>query len=161
MRTKLMWLAGIAGSTLRSILVPTATERRRSTVLPPQAKPRRYGRVAPMLVPVVVPLALGGLWLAADPAESTRLRLRSQFQRPSSLPSPATNVLSSARIELGRRLFNETRLSADNSISCLTCHNPAQGAARPEIQQGCFARAAADAHACGATIRMRLGRQSG
>ena len=122
-----MWLVGVAGATLRNILVPTATSRRRSTVLPPEAKPRRYGRLAAMLVPVVVPLALGGLWLSADPAESTRLRVRAQFQRPSSLPSPASNVLSSARIELGRRLFNETRLSADNSLSCQTCHNPAQG----------------------------------
>ncbi|MDD1135921.1 cytochrome c peroxidase, partial [Pseudomonas shahriarae] len=33
-------------------------------------------------------------------------------------PLPGTPVLDAARVELGRRLFNETRLSINNTRSC-------------------------------------------
>jgi len=39
-------------------------------------------------------------------------------------PVPADNALTDAKIELGRRLFVDRRLSADESISCSTCHDP-------------------------------------
>jgi cytochrome c peroxidase len=51
--------------------------------------------------------------------------LRKDFARPSSLPVPSDNPLTPAKVSLGERLFNEPRLSADNSISCSSCHNPA------------------------------------
>ena len=35
---------------------------------------------------------------------------------------PGDNLLSKTGVELGRRLFYETRLSEDNSISCASCH---------------------------------------
>lgn len=37
------------------------------------------------------------------------------------------NPLTRAKIELGRQLYFDKRLSADNSISCASCHNPDQG----------------------------------
>src|ERR1044071_7296771 len=37
---------------------------------------------------------------------------------------PKNNPLTSAKIELGRQLFFEPRLSADGSTSCATCHDP-------------------------------------
>lgn len=37
---------------------------------------------------------------------------------------PADNQLTTERIELGRLLFYDTRLSIDSSISCSSCHNP-------------------------------------
>lgn len=37
---------------------------------------------------------------------------------------PADNEFSEARWELGKKLFYETRLSIDNSISCASCHDP-------------------------------------
>lgn len=40
------------------------------------------------------------------------------------------NPLTRARIELGRQLYFETRLSADNTISCASCHHPQEGFAR-------------------------------
>jgi cytochrome c peroxidase len=40
------------------------------------------------------------------------------------LPVPENNPLTREKIELGRRLFFDTRLSRDGSISCATCHNP-------------------------------------
>lgn len=40
------------------------------------------------------------------------------------IPVPADNPLSADKIELGRRLFFDKRLSDDNSISCASCHFP-------------------------------------
>ncbi len=36
---------------------------------------------------------------------------------------PEDNELTVKRVELGRRLFYDTRLSADNTISCASCHH--------------------------------------
>lgn len=41
------------------------------------------------------------------------------------------NPLTRAKIELGRQLYFDTRLSADTSTSCATCHDPKQGYAAP------------------------------
>src|ERR671932_401913 len=40
------------------------------------------------------------------------------------LPVPETNPLTKEKIELGRKLFTNTRLSRDRSIACVTCHDP-------------------------------------
>ncbi|MFN9719150.1 MAG: cytochrome-c peroxidase [Planctomycetota bacterium] len=40
------------------------------------------------------------------------------------------NPLTRAKIELGRQLYFDTRLSADNTISCATCHHPQEGYSR-------------------------------
>ena len=40
------------------------------------------------------------------------------------LPVPQDNPLTVEKIELGRRLFFDGRLSADDSISCASCHDP-------------------------------------
>jgi cytochrome c peroxidase len=37
---------------------------------------------------------------------------------------PADNPQTDAKVELGRQLYFDPRLSADNSISCATCHDP-------------------------------------
>ncbi len=48
------------------------------------------------------------------------------FQQPEGFPAPAyhfsTNPVTKAGFELGRKLFYETALSADNTISCGSCH---------------------------------------
>ena len=43
---------------------------------------------------------------------------------------PKDNPLTKAKIELGRQLFFDTRLSADNTVSCSSCHHPEDGYAR-------------------------------
>jgi len=51
-------------------------------------------------------------------------------QRLSNLPAvsvPADNPQSSLKIALGKKLYFDTRLSNDNTISCATCHDPANG----------------------------------
>jgi cytochrome c peroxidase len=42
----------------------------------------------------------------------------------------ADNLMTRAKIELGRQLYFDTRLSADNTISCASCHDPAEGFAK-------------------------------
>jgi cytochrome c peroxidase len=41
-----------------------------------------------------------------------------------SIPVPTDNPQSNAKIELGRKLFFDKRLSLDGSISCASCHDP-------------------------------------
>ena len=40
------------------------------------------------------------------------------------MPVPEENPLTVEKIELGRRLFNDRRLSRDGSIACVSCHDP-------------------------------------
>src|SRR5215831_12364856 len=42
------------------------------------------------------------------------------------MPVPETNPLTVEKIELGRRLFNDRRLSRDTSIACASCHDAAR-----------------------------------
>ena len=40
------------------------------------------------------------------------------------------NPLTRAKVELGRQLYFDTRLSADNTVSCASCHHPQEGFSR-------------------------------
>src|SRR5574337_652978 len=40
---------------------------------------------------------------------------------------PPNNPLTPEKIELGRQLFFDSRLSADGTVSCATCHAPDKG----------------------------------
>ena len=64
-------------------------------------------------------LAIAVSAFAADPQES--------YVRPAAPPVPADNAMTPARVELGRMLFFDPRLSGSGWISCATCHNPALG----------------------------------
>jgi cytochrome c peroxidase len=74
--------------------------------------------VAEKAVPPVVPKDL--------PPKYTphRFAMAGTFPIP---PLPRDNPLIEERIALGRRLFQETALSADRSISCASCHAAATG----------------------------------
>jgi cytochrome c peroxidase len=62
------------------------------------------------------------------------------------LPVPDGNPLTAEKIDLGRRLFFDRRLSRDGSLSCATCHEPE--------------RAFADGRALAVGIDGRVGRRS-
>ena len=49
------------------------------------------------------------------------------------LPPLAVNSASQAQIALGRKLFMDRRLSANNTMSCAMCHIPEQGFAAVEL----------------------------
>jgi cytochrome c peroxidase len=57
------------------------------------------------------------------------------FRVPEGWPVPAynfeNNKLTKEGFELGRRLFFDTRLSKDNTVSCGSCHQPAAAFAQP------------------------------
>src|SRR5918993_4128797 len=58
------------------------------------------------------------------------------------LPVPEDNPLTVEKIEAGRRLFFDPRLSSDGSISCATCHDPRRAfSSRRAIPIGVFGRA--------------------
>jgi cytochrome c peroxidase len=46
---------------------------------------------------------------------------------PKRIAIPKDNPLTAAKIELGKQLFFDKRLSEDKSVSCATCHDPKQG----------------------------------
>jgi cytochrome c peroxidase len=57
------------------------------------------------------------------------------------MPVPAANPITSEKIELGRKLFEDTRLSRDGAISCRSCHDPARAFTKPEsVSSGVFGR---------------------
>ncbi|MCK6555356.1 cytochrome-c peroxidase [Candidatus Binatia bacterium] len=45
---------------------------------------------------------------------------------------PAGNPMTAAKIELGKLLYNDPRLSKDNTVSCASCHSPYHGFADPK-----------------------------
>ena len=52
---------------------------------------------------------------------------RDRYLRPAAAPVPADNQLTPERVQLGKALFFDPRLSGSNWISCATCHNPGLG----------------------------------
>jgi cytochrome c peroxidase len=53
------------------------------------------------------------------------------------MPVPEDNPLTVKKIDLGRRLFFDRRLSRDGSVSCATCHNPDRAfSAAPSVSTG-------------------------
>ena len=58
-----------------------------------------------------------------------------------SMPLPASNPLTPEKIETGRRLFADTRLSRDGTIACTSCHDPERAFTKPEaVSPGVFGR---------------------
>jgi cytochrome c peroxidase len=51
-------------------------------------------------------------------------RYDSAPQRDAGMKAPVSNPLNAAKVALGKRLFFDTRLSADEWLSCASCHNP-------------------------------------
>lgn len=89
----------------------------------------RAFRVAFARAPAVLVALLAGIaWaridgMAADTARSDEFR----WQLPEGVappPIPADNPMSEAKVELGRRLFADRRLSFNNTTSCASCHDP-------------------------------------
>jgi len=62
-------------------------------------------------------------------AQELSLRLSEEPISPISpiSPIPYVSDLDDNKVALGKRLFNDTNLSSDGTISCASCHNLAQG----------------------------------
>lgn len=72
------------------------------------------------------PVLAALIFLVAAPAvgaDALRLQAQALFEPiPLEPPSPEGNPLTAAKVELGRMLFFEPRLSEGHNISCDTCH---------------------------------------
>lgn len=74
-------------------------------------------------------------------------RLKTQYQRPSTIPFPEDNPYSAEKAMLGKMLFFDPRLSKHQNLSCASCHNPSFG------WEGALARSVG-------TMNTELGRHS-
>ena len=106
-----------------------------SSIGQPAAKPAssELGGRGPLVV-FAAALAMGFVavlvaWRATD--SSGLDREKAQFARPTSIPSPIDNSVTTSRVALGRRLFSEVRLSANDRVSCATCHDPDRAFSQP------------------------------
>ena len=71
----------------------------------------------------VAAAGVAGVACSAEPKEDAGYvwRLPPGFPEP---VVPADNPMSPAKVELGRRLFHDPRLSRTGTLSCATCHEP-------------------------------------
>jgi cytochrome c peroxidase len=79
---------------------------------------------------VLIGAALSSTSTAQTAAVTTRASLAALiegYRRPVEIPSPAHNPTTAAKVELGKMLFFDPRLSGSGAISCGTCHNPSLG----------------------------------
>ena len=91
----------------------------------------RWGR---LVFPAIVGLGLGAV-APASPAGHTPhgtvtidgVTVADIGPLPTSIPAPSTNLNYKAKIELGKLLFFDGRLSKDGAVSCAFCHNPGTG----------------------------------
>lgn len=81
-------------------------------------------RAVPYLLSLSI-LTLGAALSAALGA--TPSGKQDQWLRPEAVPYPADNKPNAARVELGKMLFFDPRLSGSNQVACFFCHNPALG----------------------------------
>jgi cytochrome c peroxidase len=73
----------------------------------------------------VTPLLLACLF-AASAAAQDKFELKVPLGLPP-MPERPDNPLTPAKIELGKQLYFDPRLSTDNTVSCATCHDPKKG----------------------------------
>src|SRR5438445_2177546 len=50
-----------------------------------------------------------------------------KWRLPATPPHPEDNAPTTPRVELGKKLFFDPRLSGDGNMSCATCHSPLLG----------------------------------
>ncbi len=75
----------------------------------------------------LTPQCLVALVLCVCATQSVAAPAARSWLRPGSVPAPAYNQPTAARIALGKTLFFDPRLSGSNAMSCSNCHNPALG----------------------------------
>lgn len=74
---------------------------------------------------LIVAASLAGAAAAIAPVSTWRWPALPSGVAPPSVP--ADNAMNAAKVALGRRLFHDRALSADNSLSCADCHQQSRG----------------------------------
>jgi cytochrome c peroxidase len=73
----------------------------------------------------LITLACGAVFAQAPPPSALF-----EWHLPRGFPTPSVptdNPMSEAKVDLGGRLFSETRLSVTGQYSCASCHDPSKG----------------------------------
>jgi cytochrome c peroxidase len=83
-----------------------------------------------LAIPVALAVAFGCTHASS---ESARLSAEQVLGR---MPVPTGNPQTPAKIELGKVLFFDERLSADNTTACATCHDPTKAWSDGVVQCG-------------------------
>src|SRR5688572_16670757 len=84
---------------------------------------RRVSPVLSVMLCVVIGACAGDGHGTVDPLSGDPALF--QWNLPDGFPAPpvpADNPMSAAKVELGRRLFYDTRLSGNGAFSCASCH---------------------------------------
>jgi cytochrome c peroxidase len=82
-------------------------------------------RVLFVLCGLLIFAGMSAVTATAEQGGMTLDQLRVLFKRPAALPVPS--AADAEQVALGSRLFHEKALSANQKMSCATCHNPARG----------------------------------
>jgi cytochrome c peroxidase len=77
-----------------------------------------------VLLSIATPVLLTSSTVGGE-APYDRHLAKANYKRPATVPFPKDNAPTPERIDLGKKLFFDPRLSGANSISCASCHNPA------------------------------------
>lgn len=88
----------------------------------------------PARIAAIALLMLAAGCLAAPPARAQKAQPLEAEELPpppplglDDVPVPEDNPMTRPKIELGRRLFFDRRISGDGAVSCATCHVPRRG----------------------------------
>ena len=73
---------------------------------------------------MIVKLGLSALLISSALYATADMK---KWLRPAEVPQPKDNKLTPAKIELGKLLYFDKRLSASGQTNCATCHNPKRG----------------------------------
>lgn len=93
-----------------------------------QAKPlSRQRLLAPFVAAGALLLSSVSLSQALAAPQAAASTAADPWLRPSKVPFPANNAPTADRINLGKSLFFDPRLSGSGFLSCASCHNPATG----------------------------------
>ena len=76
---------------------------------------------------MIIKLVVGALVFASLTNSLNASQDMKKWLRPAEVPQPKDNKLTPERIELGKLLYFDVRLSSSQKISCATCHHPKQG----------------------------------
>ena len=76
-------------------------------------------------------IAAFGILLVLSPQSSLSEEPNQALGQLPNVPIPSSNLQFAAKVELGKLLFFDPRLSKDNTVSCASCHVPAAGFADP------------------------------
>ena len=118
-----VWLSTQKNAGATKALCTHGSNRRESSAIVNRGK-RQMRRVPGVLTRWIV--VFSGLWIvlgqglvgAGSPADIGPLP---------PVPVPEDNPLTPEKVELGKLLFFDARLSADGSLACVSCHLPDQG----------------------------------